>query len=273
MLGLIAKTRRQLRAIAARESDLDTVALRRALLRIRLRQILKRSPTKVRVMGVRLHLIDFDTFAALFDEIFINEQYRPPPASAEPFIIDGGANIGVAVAYFKTVRPTARVLAFEPDPQACEVLRTNVAANGWTDVEVVQAALAEHDGELRLFRDRPGSVLATTQAPIFSDSVPVEARKLSPHIGSGADLIKLDIEGAEAAVIRELAAENLLRRVRCIVFEHGLHHPDAGRHGLGPVLSLLEEHRFGYAISAPYLPPLDETAPQNVLVRARRLTG
>ena len=57
------------------------------------------------------------------EEIFRREQYRFETDAPAPFIVDCGANIGMATLYFKSLYPDATVLAFEPDPAAFACLQ------------------------------------------------------------------------------------------------------------------------------------------------------
>ena len=66
--------------------------------------------------------------------LYLRRHYPFRPVRARPLVIDCGANIGVATLYFKTVAPEARVIAFEPEPTAYELLRENVERNRLTDV-------------------------------------------------------------------------------------------------------------------------------------------
>jgi FkbM family methyltransferase len=258
------------RALRRRGTALDRRALVRALVKVRLKHLLRRGGRSEHVLGFHIHFADRDQFTALFEEIFVNEQYRLPAGADAPFIIDAGANIGMATLYFKAVRPLARILAIEPEPAAAALLRRNV--EGLDGVDVLEAALSETDGTLTLFHDpaRPASVLATTKPGVYAAGAEVPAVRLSSRVEPETAMVKLDIEGMELDVLRELTAAGALSHIGALAIEVGLHHPDPDEHGLGRILTLLEDNAFGYAISAPYLPPIDERAPQNVLVRAWR---
>ena len=63
------------------------------------------------------------------------------------------------------------------------------------------------------------------------------------------ELLKLDVEGAENAVMRELARSGKLQNVRQIHLEYH-HHIDADVDALSTMLTLLEDPGFGYQVSA-----------------------
>src|SRR5688500_1422830 len=80
-----------------------------------------------KLAGRRIEFPDGPSFAAMYDEIFRNEIYRFVSDSANPFVIDCGANIGISILYFKQVYPACRILAFEPDPAIFTYLSKNIS--------------------------------------------------------------------------------------------------------------------------------------------------
>ena len=59
------------------------------------------------VWGQRLSFLNYDVFAILFEEIYLPNIYSFRCAHSQPHIIDCGANIGAATAYFLTQHPDA----------------------------------------------------------------------------------------------------------------------------------------------------------------------
>lgn len=132
-------------------------------------------------------------------------------------VVDVGANIGNHTVFFGKVC-RARVIAFEPLPQAREILLANVRLNEIEDrVEVRQEAL--------------GAVTASGNfSPISARNIgqtmirredhaggPVHVVRLDDVIGDqNVDLIKIDTEGMELEVIR--GAEEAIRRNRPLIY-------------------------------------------------------
>ncbi|MCK5700022.1 MAG: hypothetical protein KAI29_02680 [Cyclobacteriaceae bacterium] len=54
---------------------------------------------KIRLQGFQVHFGDMRTLEMLFKEIFFKKTYDCK-LGEQPLIIDGGANIGIAVLYF-----------------------------------------------------------------------------------------------------------------------------------------------------------------------------
>ncbi|HEY1412307.1 MAG TPA: FkbM family methyltransferase, partial [Rhodopila sp.] len=115
-------------------------------------------------------------------------------------VVDVGANIGNHAVFFGAVL-NAPVYAFEPYPPNFELLQMNIAANG-LDGQVVPAccAVGEDDG-MGSVHPGPAENLGVTRIAFGGGDVPVhtlDSLKLQGPIG----LMKIDVEGAEAAVLR-----------------------------------------------------------------------
>ncbi|MDZ5620039.1 FkbM family methyltransferase [Nocardioides bizhenqiangii] len=130
--------------------------------------------------------------------------------------IDVGANIGLYTIY--ALECGASVVAIEPDPVNAERVRENLRANG-ADAVVVAKAL---DRE-------PGTVTMTTDLnernhllPAGSDGQTVEATTLDDVIGDRTVMVKIDVEGAEEAVLHGASRALSERRITLMQLEWGL---------------------------------------------------
>src|SRR5262249_62206976 len=83
----------------------------------RLRKTPRYTRTNTNLLGERFEVVDAESFLSIYDQIFVREIYRFESSDDAPFIIDGGANIGASVLYFKKLYPKSRIIAFEPDPE------------------------------------------------------------------------------------------------------------------------------------------------------------
>lgn len=252
--------------------------LRRTLLKDYLLSIeLKRygmAGTPISLAGYSVNYLSFGGLVYQFNELFVDAHYLVPLDVTQPFIIDCGSNIGLSVMFFARLYPDARILAFEPDPDAYQCLFQNVRDNGLDNVTAERVAITDTEGEIDFYADpvRPGSASASTVPGRISGSVQrVPSRRLSSLINSQVDLVKLDIEGAELEVLRDLAKAGKLSSIRnwLIEFHHHIH-PDVNQ--LADLLSLLEDAEFGYMISAPNYPGHRQGKFQDVLIYAYRIT-
>jgi FkbM family methyltransferase len=236
------------------------------------------SPHQARICGAVMQVLDYAAFVSVFIEIFVRREYHFTPESPSPLILDCGSNIGMSLLYFKTMWPDCRIVAFEPDDRAFRALQENAAANSWNHVEMHNAALASEDGEIDFFSDpaRPGSLVmsAFQQRVSGASNKPTSCRKvqalrLSSFVTEPIDLLKMDVEGTELAVLEELALTGKLPQIREIVLEYH-HHLDERENRMARLLGILEENGFGYQVYAPFARPFERRSFQDMLVYAYR---
>jgi FkbM family methyltransferase len=124
-------------------------------------------------------------------------------------VIDVGANFGYyTLLMADAVGPAGQVLAVEPNPATVSLLRETISLNGYADrTVIVPQALSDKEGSALLFcphgepknallvphRDYPGG----TTIEISTTSLDNVAEK-----SGKVDLIKIDAEGAEIAIVR-----------------------------------------------------------------------
>ncbi|HEU4989381.1 MAG TPA: FkbM family methyltransferase [Gemmatimonadaceae bacterium] len=198
------------------------------------------APGTLRFFGCRIAYPNQSHAVFLAHELFVNAAYDFDARTENPCIIDAGANIGMATVYFKARYPGARVTAYEPDPATFAILRGNVDANGLRGVTLIRAAVGDRAGVLPLYRETTsgGSVVASLD-PSWggAEAIEVPVIRLSDAITEPVDLLKLDVEGAEYAVLRDLAAAGRLAMVRETVIEyHPLAAEPNGETGLAELL-------------------------------------
>lgn len=127
-------------------------------------------------------------------------------------VVDAGAYYGYFTIFAaKKVGKKGRVIAFEPDPQNCEILRNNVALARLDNVAVIKRALFNKNIEIDLKSDfSRSSVVENKKAQ--NGGVKIQCALLDDEIkrlGLGKiDFLKMDIEGAEIEVF-EGAKESL----------------------------------------------------------------
>jgi FkbM family methyltransferase len=203
------------------------------------------------ILGREVRYLHFGDLVFGFEEMFVEQQYAFDATTAEPRILDCGSNVGMSVLFFKLLYPAARITAFEPAPDAVAVLRENVA--GLEGVTVEQKALSAEEGEVEFFAF-PGEAASPRSGTLRQEgaerTATVDSTPLSPYVDGPVDLLKLDVEGRELEVLRELAAAGKLPEIARMVIE--VHHsPDYTEQSVPGILSLLEEHGFDYRVRAP----------------------
>lgn len=116
-------------------------------------------------------------------------------------VIDIGANIGVyTIRSAMRVGPTGRVIALEPLPTTADRLRRNIARNKVTNTMVIEAGIADRDGEAFLYehgRQSSASICGDSAGPRYRVQVRTVDSLVKELALSRVDWIKVDIEGAE----------------------------------------------------------------------------
>jgi len=228
-------------------------------------------PGWANVAGFRMRYLEAEWMRYLYREVFAEREYWFESDNPRPVILDCGSNIGMAILFFKALYPDADVTAFEPAPWACSAIEETIRANDLRDVTLHNAALAESEGSLELFHDpsHPGSaVMSVYRERMPGETVRVPAVRLSRYVTKPVDFLKLDVEGSELPVLRDLVASGTIGRIRQMVIEFH-HHLSPTVDNLSECLSILEQHGFGYQLtSAQVYTPITRGQFQDVLVHA-----
>lgn len=161
-------------------------------------------------------------------------------------VLDLGAHLG-GFALSAAARGCA-VLAVEASPRNAALLRRSAEHNHFAALEVVEAAVAAHDGDVEFAAHGPWGHVAipAVDLPIVTvRAVRVDALLAARGWGHVA-FVKIDVEGSEIRALQGMA--NLLRPVDAplVWFE-------SNRHTLGlfdetPEALKAELRRFGYTI-------------------------
>ena len=131
-------------------------------------------------------------------------------------VYDIGANVGFfALLSARLVGPTGRVYAFEPHAGNAAALEANAARNGLADrIEVIRVALADSTGTAELIVSRWSAfhrLQGNGREPNRQDegtiTVPVSTLDgyVTEHGLRPPRLVKIDVEGAEIAVLKGMA--------------------------------------------------------------------
>ena len=202
--------------------------------------------------GLSFDVPDAPSFFWQYVDIFKNRSYFFRTDTPSPVIYDCGANVGVSVAYFKSLYPGARVVAFEPDEEIYGYLSRNLSRNNLLENVVLHnAAVWTHSKGVAFASD--GADGGHVEERSGGGTVPsVDLREML--LGEErVDLLKMDIEGAETVIIPTL--KHVLNRVRNLFCEYhswGTERNGTERNGtertLGSILAILDEAGFRYRL-------------------------
>src|SRR5271157_4839677 len=126
-------------------------------------------------------------------------------------VLDVGANIGYYTLLFaRLVGDEGRVYAFEPDPHNFALLKKNVRINGYRTVVLVNKAVSERTGPLKLYLcpDNKGDH-RIYESEDARTSIAIEATTADDYFRDDpvrVNFIKMDIQGSEAGALRGMAA-------------------------------------------------------------------
>jgi FkbM family methyltransferase len=168
--------------------------------------------------------------------------------------IDVGANLGEwAVPLAQAVGPHGRVLCCEPNTAIAAALTQTLKINNFGHAEVWPVAISDSNDQGYLAID-PAD---TGRSHLAASGIAVPLRSLDSIAAEAGfdrvDLVKIDVEGHEAAVLA--GSSEMLQRFRpAVIFESG-HEPGSGRETITDLLDALAYdvvaalHHFG-AVSA-----------------------
>jgi FkbM family methyltransferase len=200
-------------------------------------------PLEIAFDGKPLRVADAESFVGAYQEIFLDRVYEFTSSNDRPFIIDGGANIGLATLFFKKNYPNSIITAFEADPIIFKTLEWNINCRGLKDVEVIKAALWNLDTSLPFLSEGSASGHVATSGE-FGNLVPVTAVRLKAWLQSKIDFLKLDIEGAEYEVLEDCREE--LTNVENLFVEY--HSRVNAEQRLSTILQILSAAGFRYHV-------------------------
>lgn len=215
------------------------------------------------LFGYKINFDRFDSLNLLIREIFVNLSYLCRIETDRPVIFDVGSNIGISMLFFKKVYPASKIYCFEPDPDIFDLLKRNIIDNGLNDVFAMNTGLSDSDEESILFVPSWSS----GSSSIFEKKVMIEkgfADKVSPsnenlimkkyvrltkcssfideHRIENINLLKIDVEGAEERIIRELSS--ILERVDLIIMEYHYSRDFTAHNSMSGIIRHLEEAEF-----------------------------
>lgn len=163
----------------------------------------------VRESGLRLLIAHGTADAHALDQAFYHHAHEPPPGALAALqdlnrplrAVDLGANVGFWGLWLYGRFPVERVVALEPDPENVERHLAQIELNGLTDSwKVLEAAAVTADGPVSFTVGQATNGRVTATAEAGTTSVP---GRDTFDLLDGIDLLKVDIEGGEWAILAD----------------------------------------------------------------------
>lgn len=251
----------------------DRFGLWAAYLRLMFLTATRRGMGEVSFLGYKIRYLNPKSLFHLYKEIFVDRYYDLLAESETPRIIDCGSNIGMSIIFFKHKYPRATIIGFEPHPTTFQMLMDNIKQNGFQHVDVYQQAISDRCGTIDFFVNNGGHNLEALEMSIMAGRggapIQVSTNRLSTFVDGEMDLLKLDIEGAEELVLKDLTENGNLQNFKQIVCEYH-HHREGPVDSLSVTLAMLENAGFGYQLKAYHNINSKKSDYQDVLIYAYR---
>ncbi len=190
-------------------------------------------------------------FKIIYKENFLDQEYKFYSKKENPFIIDCGSHIGLSILYLKKVYPDSEIIGFEPNPENYQILLKNIKTNKLSNIKVFNLALSNKTGNMNFFINLDQYAPWTWGDTLIPNMwgknhktkiIPTKTKLLSTYITRPVNLLKIDIEGSEQAILKEI--ESKLYLVETIVLEY---HPIKSMIKLNDysvIKQILERHGF-----------------------------
>lgn len=164
-----------------------------------------------------------------FDDVVLADEYAPPPPvvrwlaarAAGPRILDLGGHVGLFCLDMLARVPAATITTLEPDAANLALLRRAIERNRLSAaVEIIGSAAAVRDGHIAFMAgfgvasyEPGGNEIDAAQTVAAIDVLPLMA---------AADLVKMDIEGGEWAILADSRAASAVGPVVVLEFHDRL---------------------------------------------------
>jgi FkbM family methyltransferase len=196
-------------------------------------------PDDSRSVAIRLGTADFHAVKEVYlDRVY---EFAMPTLAAlmpsAPVVVDLGANIGLTVRLWSRRFSPRTIVAVEPDSDNAALCALNADVAVTTDLRMFQCFVAEAAGTAGIDRELGTWAYRMDRSGRGTDREIIAVRTVPDILGEAGlasaqiDLLKCDIEGAEAVVFR--GGPEWLSRVRAVLAE--VHDPYTAQALVGDV--------------------------------------
>ena len=169
----------------------------------------------------KIYLRSNTTDIFVFEEVFINNEYKQDFKGKIESIFDCGAYIGLTSIYFSMLYPTSKIIAIEPNKENFELLKLNT--KNYSNIEIINSAiwnskvLYELDDSMATGEWGYMVKKKTSESKKGLETITMDEIIEKYHIKT-IDILKLDIEGSEKDLF-EKNYKSWLYLVRNLIIE------------------------------------------------------
>jgi FkbM family methyltransferase len=160
------------------------------------------------------------TDITVFYQVFLAKSYELNYRIEPKFIIDCGANIGLATVFFKNKFPNAKVIAIEPEDSIFKLLQENTQK--YNDVHCVKSGIWDKSANLIIKESNDGNWVFTVEEVDYENESTIAAISITEIMKKykidTIDILRIDIEGSEKEVF-ENNFEYWLSKTKVLIIE------------------------------------------------------
>lgn len=140
--------------------------------------------------------------------------------STSKCFVDLGAHVGYYTLIYRKLNSKGQIFSFEPLPENVDFLNRHIRLNNLKDIEVINAAVSDVSGSVR-FNTGKSTVAGkldsegNTEVPCISFSDWINDNNVEP------DIIKMDIEGEEYKVLKNVSDYLQSKKPKLLLSTHG----------------------------------------------------
>lgn len=202
--------------------------------------------------GLKIKLRTRSTDLQAFVNVWIINEYRIKGFEIleNNVIIDIGGHIGLFALYASIISPNGKIISIEPYPPNFLLLKENITNNNLNNIIFINKAVTDSNKNIELFidtcDDAAHSIYSNGKNSIRIDGITLEEIIIKNKI-SKCDMLKMDCEGAEYEILKNLPLE-YFKKIDKIIMEY--HMVDRFPEKLEVVKTILVSQKFEIKINA-----------------------
>lgn len=169
---------------------------------------------------IKIKLRTNTTDIQAFTNVWLFNEYKDLTIEQNDTIIDIGAHVGLFTLFVSQHCKKGRILCFEPIKENYDALSDNIQLNKLENVKTFQSAVADKSGITKIFLSDDFSAHSLHGNGVGRDVTSISLKEIfDVNKIENCDLLKLDCEGSEYAILNALP-ELYYNRTKKIIMEY-----------------------------------------------------